>query len=176
MITVITGGSGSGKSAYAEEQVLSYGDGKRIYIATMEPFGEEGAKRIARHHKLREGKGFTTVERYIDLDGLMIPRGSEVLLECMSNLVANEMFRPDGAGDHLLEAVVSGVRHLEALADHLCIVTNEISSEAWDYEEQTVLYEKYLGQVNQELGRMADEVVEVTCGIPEFIKGGKPLS
>lgn len=172
MITVITGGSGSGKSAYAEDCILSYGEGERIYIATMEPFGEDGAKRIARHHKLREGKGFTTIERYTNLDGLMVPRGSQVLLECMSNLVANEMFRPDGAKDRLLVSVVSGVRHLEALADHLCIVTNDISSEVQNYDEETLLYEEYLGKVNQELGRMAYEVVEVTYGVPERIKGG----
>ena len=41
MITVITGGSGSGKSAYAEEIVTKFGDLNRIYIATMFPFDKE---------------------------------------------------------------------------------------------------------------------------------------
>ena len=44
MIILVTGGSGSGKSAFAEDQVLSFGEGKRIYIATMFPFDEEGRK------------------------------------------------------------------------------------------------------------------------------------
>lgn len=173
MLTVITGGSGSGKSAFAENKILSYGAGKRIYIATMEPFGEEGARRIERHRKLRAGKGFETVERYTDLKGLKLPSGCQVLLECMSNLVANEMFRPDGAGDGLVEEVLAGVELLEQSAAHLCIVTNDIFSECGSYQGDTVLYQKYLGKVNQELGRIAHEVIEVVYGIPIFLKGGK---
>ena len=38
MITLITGGSGSGKSAYAESVITGFGDFERIYIATMYPF------------------------------------------------------------------------------------------------------------------------------------------
>ena len=33
MLVVVTGGSGSGKSAFAEETVLSLGEARRIYIA-----------------------------------------------------------------------------------------------------------------------------------------------
>ena len=47
MITLITGGSGSGKSAYAEQKVVEFGDFNRIYIATMYPFDEESHQRIA---------------------------------------------------------------------------------------------------------------------------------
>ena len=32
MLTLVTGGSGSGKSAFAEETVLSLGEARRIYI------------------------------------------------------------------------------------------------------------------------------------------------
>ena len=34
----------------------------RIYIATMYPFDEESRKRVQRHRKMRQGKGFETVE------------------------------------------------------------------------------------------------------------------
>ncbi len=170
MLTMITGGSGSGKSAYAEDRILAYGEGNRVYIATMEPFGEEGAKRIQRHRKLRAGKGFSTVERYTDLAGLAVPAGSYVLLECMSNLVANEMFRPDGAGEGLLEEILLGVEKLCAQAAQVCIVTNDIFSECLGYEGETVRYQESLGAVNQTLARRADEVVEVVYGIPVILK------
>ena len=39
---LITGGSGSGKSAYGEKRILEAGEMTRYYIATMEVFGEEG--------------------------------------------------------------------------------------------------------------------------------------
>ena len=37
MMILVTGGSGSGKSAFAENCVVSLGSEKRIYIATMYP-------------------------------------------------------------------------------------------------------------------------------------------
>lgn len=61
MITLVTGGSGSGKSAYAES-LLSSCEGIRYYIATMQIYDAEGEKKVERHRKLRAGKGFLTIE------------------------------------------------------------------------------------------------------------------
>ena len=47
MMILVTGGSGSGKSAFAEDCVVSFGKTDRIYIATMYPFDEESRKRAA---------------------------------------------------------------------------------------------------------------------------------
>lgn len=173
MMTVVTGGSGSGKSAFAEDKILSYGQGKRFYIATMHPYDEESFKRVERHRKMREGKGFETVECYTGLEKLEFPEDAIVLLECMYNLTANEMFERDGAGTSTIEAILAGVRKLRNQVRHLVIVTNEIFSEAASYEGDTVRYQEYLGVINQELGEMADEVVEVVYGIPVWHKGGK---
>lgn len=57
MLILVLGGSGSGKSAFAEALTMSFG-GTRAYIATMEPFGEEGRRRIERHRLMRKDKGF----------------------------------------------------------------------------------------------------------------------
>ena len=61
MITLVTGGSGSGKSAYAESLLYSC-EGIRYYIATMQIYDAEGEKKVERHRKLRAGKGFLTIE------------------------------------------------------------------------------------------------------------------
>ena len=58
MLVVVTGGSGSGKSAFAEETILSLGEARRIYIATMQAFDEESHRRIRRHRHMRAGKSF----------------------------------------------------------------------------------------------------------------------
>lgn len=81
----------------------------RIYIATMYPFDEESRKRVQRHRKMRQGKGFETVECYTGLDKIRLPENCTVLLECMSNLVANEMFQEEGAHENTVEAVLKGV-------------------------------------------------------------------
>ena len=75
MITLVTGGSGSGKSAYAEEVLTGFGDFPRIYIATMYPFDEESKKRIERHRKMRAEKNFNTIECYTGLRNLELPEG-----------------------------------------------------------------------------------------------------
>ena len=72
MFHLITGGSGSGKSEYAEQKLMEYashskGNKKRYYIATMMPFGKETEEKIARPRRLRAGKGFETIECYTDL-------------------------------------------------------------------------------------------------------------
>ncbi len=174
MMAVVTGGSGSGKSAFAEDKILSLGQGKRFYIATMHPYDEESYKRVERHRKMRAGKGFETVECYTGLKDLDFPEDAIVLLECMSNLAANEMFEENGAGADTAEAVLEGVTKLKSRVRHLVIVTNEIFSEAASYEGDTVRYQEYLGKINQKLGEMADQVVEVVYGIPIWHKGGKP--
>lgn len=51
MITLVLGGSGSGKSAYAEH--LLDGKTNKYYIATMQVYDAEGEKKVARHRRLR---------------------------------------------------------------------------------------------------------------------------
>ncbi len=173
MMAVVTGGSGSGKSAFAEDKILSLGQGKRFYIATMHPYDEESYKRVERHRKMRAGKGFETVECYTGLENLEFPEDAIVLLECMSNLAANEMFEESGAGADTVEAVLRGVRKLKSQVRHLVIVTNEIFPRQLPMREIPIRYQEYLGKINQKLGEMADQVVEVVYGIPIWHKGGK---
>ncbi len=175
MFLLVTGGSGSGKSACAENRLTSMEDGQRIYLATMAVYDEESRRRIARHRAMRADKQFVTVERPLDLAGVILPEkgsgeGRSVLLECMSNLTANEMFDPAGSGKRAFEAVCGGVEYLLAQSDNLVVVTNEIFSDGILYDEQTRAYQKLLGRVNAWMGEMADEVVEVICGIPVTVK------
>ena len=172
MFVLITGGSGSGKSAFAEEKIVSFGDFHRIYIATMYPFDQESFQRIERHRKMREGKKFATKECYTGLKKLLFDKKDVVLLECMSNLTANEMFQEQGAGIHTVEEVVEGIKSVLKQVSHLVVVTNEIFSESCFYEGETEQYQHYLGEINQAMAEMADEVVEVVYGIPVYHKQG----
>ena len=173
MFLVITGGSGSGKSAYAEQCVLDFGPAERIYIATMYPFDEECDRRIRRHREMRRQKQFSTLECYTGLKTADIPEDSVVLLECMSNLTANEMYQEGGAGEQTVEEILAGIRYLLVRVRHLVVVTNEIFSDGINYDPVTMRYKSYLGQINSEMGRMADQVTEVVYGIPITVKGKK---
>jgi len=170
MITLITGGSGSGKSAYAENRILAHGGGKRIYIATMLPFDEESHGRIERHRRMRKDKQFETIECYHHLKDLKITESTYVLLECMSNLIANEMYMKEGAGEDTVLSVLDGIAHLAGKAKELCIVTNEIFSDGMIYDSEALRYLRYLGEINQILAKQASSVIEVVYGLPLVIK------
>ena len=166
MITLITGGSGSGKSAYAEKKIVEFGDFNRIYIATMYPFDAESHRRIERHRKMRAEKNFTTIECYAGLKNVKVPENSCVLLECLSNLTANEMFQENGAKEKVVEEILEGIKNLENQAEQVVIVTNEIFSDGIEYDTETKQYQKYLGEINREIASHACEVTEVVYGIP----------
>ncbi|MEF9939511.1 MAG: bifunctional adenosylcobinamide kinase/adenosylcobinamide-phosphate guanylyltransferase [Clostridium sp.] len=170
MIHVITGGSGSGKSEYAEQLVMSMGIDLRIYLATMMVWDEEGKKRVERHRRMRAEKNFKTVECYTNLADADFGVKDEkpvVLLECMSNLVANEYYR---VGSQAADEIIRGINCLQKKCIHLIIVTNEVFSDGAEYSRETREYIELLGKVNQYLGRKADTMTEVVYGIPIKIK------
>ena len=164
MLLFVTGGSGSGKSAWAESRVTASGLKSRIYIATMEPFGAEGQARIARHRKMREGKGFTTLERTTDLAGLPVEAGCAALLEDLTNLFANEWFTVsrEGAADR----VMAGISRLRDTAALTVVVGNDLFADGMDYDADTKTYLAALADLHCRLAAEADGVYEVVCGIP----------
>lgn len=180
---LVTGGSASGKSEYAEELVLRQDRSRRIYIATMHAWDEESKQRIRTHRQMRSRKQFTTVERYTELKTLNLKKelrhslplcGEEqsfvVLLECMSNLVANEVYELGGSAAEVAGRVLAGVLHLREQAEGLIIVTNEVFSDEGNYDEETKRYLSILGEINRRLAELAEEVYEVVYGIPVVIK------
>lgn len=173
MLTLVTGGSGSGKSEFAENLTVSYKSSKLIYIATMYPYDDEAYKKIDRHKEMRKNKNFDTVECFTNLKKLDIPSGSSVLLDCMSNLVANEMYIDDGAKELTVQSVIEGVKKIKESADNFVIVTNEVFSDGIEYDEETNKYLRNLGMINSEIGKIADNVVEVVYTIPILKKGEK---
>lgn len=173
MLHLIYGGSGSGKSEYAENIITTkYMDCDKYYIATMKVYDEEAEKKVERHRCLRADKGFATIEQQTNLSKALksidLSKKTTVLLECMSNLVANEMF--DGerfkSADEVVKKVFDEVKELKEKVDNLVIVTNNIFEDGSEYDETTREYLTALGMINEKAAEMADETVEVVVGIP----------
>ena len=192
MLELVTGGSGSGKSAYAEEhicrihRILSRKAGTKLplfYIAAMIPRGEETLRKIERHRKMRETRGFQTLEWYTDIAGKIrkksLPENACVLLECLSNLTANEIYEPEGAGENAADAVTEGVRMLQNSCVAVVVVTNEVfsevPSESGGETDEMTEYKRILGEINRTLAETADQVTEVVYGIPCGVRGGREL-
>ena len=178
MFIYVSGGSGSGKSAFAENLIVQSGLGHRAYIATMAPFGAEGQARIARHRTLRAGKGFTTYERLQDLAGLCLPQGCAALLEDLTNLFANEWFGTGGEeADRTCAAqrVLDGLARLKEETALTVVVGNDLFSDGVDYDAETAEYLRALAGLNCAAAAMADRVYEVVCGIPIQQKGNPDI-
>lgn len=99
-----------------------------------------------------------------------LPEGADVLLECMSNLTANEMFRQDPPEGDVADRIIQGVERLRRQARNLVIVSNEIFSDGCEYASETREYQRVLGTVNCLLAKMAEQVTEVVYGIPLEVK------
>lgn len=206
MLHIVYGGSASGKSSYAESFAMSLqGDGRLLYIATMYPYkwnttelDPETIQRIERHRAMRADKGFDTVECYRHVEHIVAKRQDVLLLECMSNLLANEMYLEQDSDDGGLAETMSEVEKagvgmsetlspvskkiVQALIDlstrvqELVIVTNDVFSDGGSltYDESTREYVKNLAEINCALAREAATVTEVVCGIPVIVKKNHP--
>lgn len=169
MMTLVTGGAKCGKSHYAEKIFDDFGD-RKFYIATMQPFGDEAAAAIESHRKIRAGKGFETIEKYTDIENLILPKNCGILLECTANLCANEMFR-DGKISDPADKIIRGFEYLKSRAKLFVIVTNEVGSDGIFYEKGTAEYIKIMGKINAKTAEISDNVIECVYGIPVPLKG-----
>ena len=194
MLHIVYGGSASGKSSYAESFAMSLqGEGRLLYIATMYPYkwntteiDPETMQRIERHRAMRADKGFDTVECYRHVEHIVAKRQDVLLLECMSNLLANEMYlEPDSnAGSDMAETmspvsnkIVQALIDLSTRVQELVIVTNDVFSDGGSltYDESTREYVKNLAEINCARAREAATVTEVVFGIPVIVKKNHPM-
>lgn len=170
MLTLVIGGSASGKSAFAESLVLKTRL-PRYYIATMQVWDSECAARVQKHRAMRAEKQFETLECPQNLSKLVVPQCGTALLEDLGNLTANELYSPDGAGENTVQAILQGIDKLNSQCKELIIVSNDVFSGGADYADDTDKYLLALAQINNAVAARADIVVRVVCGLPVCYKG-----
>lgn len=187
-MVLVIGGSGSGKSLWAEHLTASF-PGQKYYLATMRVYDEETERRIKRHRRQRSGKGFLTIEQPVDIrkaaeqirrlhpevSGDCRCGSRAALLECISNLAANEMFAgEEPVGEETVTAkIISEIGSLKEEFENFVIVSNNVFEDGRAYDDTTMAYIRAMGRINEKLASMADQVVEVVAGIPVVIKEGR---
>lgn len=175
MNILVVGGSGSGKSCFAEHVACSLAP-SRTYIATMRHDGTEAQARIARHREQRRRLDFQTRECPDSL-----PHGERccgiALVEDLGNLVANNLFAADGTmasetcvTNRLFDQVIA----CSQCFDHLIVVSNEVGCEGLAHSAGTRAWVRLMGTLNCRLAATFDAVVEVVAGRPSVLKGSLP--
>lgn len=178
MIRLITGGARSGKSSFAEENIID--KTSVTYIATSRVWDREMEERV-RLHKERRPSEWYTWETPLELSGCPYET-EEYLLDCVTLFTTNHLFDELGAGEYVEPEMQQKIEdnvlsEIQALIDfvnqrgaNLQIVTNEVGDSIVPEQHISRVFRDIQGRVNQRLGKLADEVYLVVCGIPVKIK------
>lgn len=185
---LVTGGTRSGKSEFAEMLVMAQGD-RYLYLATAKVTDAEMARRVERHQARRSNR-WTTHEGYNALWKVLEETQGQydgILLDCVSTMVTNLLF--DFIGDKDWDTFdFADVDYKEA-ERQIIPVFEKIAQAAKTYHSPLVIVtdeiglgvvpDTYLGRAfrdmqglaNQVLAAASDEVYFVVSGIPVKIKG-----
>ncbi len=170
MNVFISGGAKNGKSTYAQNLAVAMAKEKKCslyYVATMIPHDDEDRARIERHRHDRQGLGFKTIECGTDIEREIEGRDGVFLIDSVTALLSNEMFRSDGTVDPEASIRISeSLKRLCAKKDGLIFVSDYIYSDTITYEELTEAYKQGLAIIDKALASVCDRVVEMTFGFP----------
>jgi adenosylcobinamide kinase/adenosylcobinamide-phosphate guanylyltransferase len=182
MIHFVLGGARSGKSRFAEQQVLEFANRENretVYIATASAIYSEMESLITQHQYDRNDSWqliecpLLLSDRLIELDSNSTKR--VYLLDCLTLWLNNQLYAKHEAtsveqGQHLQKQLDKLVNCLDGLHMDIVIVSNEIGLGVIPMGESTRLYVDYCGWLNQAVAEIADKVTLVTAGIPLTLK------
>lgn len=168
MITMVTGGQRSGKSAFAESLALSR-SAQPIYVATARIFDDDFRRRVDVHRQ-RRGRMWTTIEEPLNVGTIDVAPRATVLLDCLTLLATNWFFECGEEVDRARERIVSELDSLFARDADFVVVTNEVGLGGVSANALQRRFADLQGAVNQAVAARADEVYLVVSGIPVKIK------
>ncbi len=169
-ITLVIGGSRSGKSSRAEALARDL-EGEVVYVATCRTAGLD-AEMEARIHRHREDRPnhWQTVEDRFDLVDLAVDyAGRVLLLDCLTLWLAHWL-EVDGEIDAVLRRLEGGLAAFRESGVTVIIVSNEVGCGIVPLGPETRAYRDLVGWANQLVARAADRVEWVVAGIPVEIK------
>lgn len=171
-LTLILGGTRSGKSAHAERLVCAASP-RPVYVATAQVWDDEMAQRVLQHQQRRQADGWQTVEEPLSVAGLLRRgfAGQPVLVDCLTLWLTNALL----AGNH------EGAPTVEQACDDLCdalkdcagpvvLVSNEVGLGIVPDNALARRFRDLAGTLNQRVAALADRVDLVTAGLPLTLK------
>ena len=167
-IILITGGSRSGKSSYAEQLALSLSENP-VYLATARIWDEEFRDRVRRHQE-RRGPQWTYIEEEKQLS-LHDLSGRVVVIDCLTLWSTNFFFDLDSDVDAALDALKAEFDRFTDQDATFLFVTNEIGMGGVSDNTVQRRFTDLQGWMNQYVASHADEVILMVSGIPMKIKG-----
>ena len=188
-IILVTGGSRSGKSTFAQQLAESISE-TRTSLATCPVIDREMADRVEKHRRDRQDRHWHTVEEETDLAGILGQgvwegqgkgegkKGQKVviLVDCLTLWINNLLYQAEKRGVSLSEANIVAASQEVLQAARSCegtvvFVSNEVGLGIVPDHFSGRLFRDLAGRCNQVFAREADAVVFMVSGIPMWIKG-----
>ncbi len=179
-VILVTGGSRSGKSTYAENLYDDLDD--VLYIATAIVTDEEMNHRIKLHQNSRN-QAWRTLEQYKNLDTIIEATNEKnILLDCVTVMITNLMFESDTDIEvmtqqeimkleaYILDQFKRLIDQVRSNHKNIVLVTNEVGSGLVPEYKLSRIFRDIAGRVNQHLASWSDEVYLVACGLPLKLK------
>jgi adenosylcobinamide kinase / adenosylcobinamide-phosphate guanylyltransferase len=170
-VTLVLGGARSGKSRYAQQ--LAEQSHRVVLVATAKVTDDEMHAKIERHREDRP-KNWLTVEEPLELAKVLEEheRNSEVIVvDCLTIFAAN-LLETEGenseAIDRRVEVLCAALQRVQC---NVVLVSNEVGSGVVPAYPLGRRYRDVLGEMNQKVARVADDVVLMVAGLPLALKG-----
>jgi adenosylcobinamide kinase/adenosylcobinamide-phosphate guanylyltransferase len=169
-VVFVTGGSRSGKTAFAlREGAEAAGPGRKVYIATAQALDAEMAERIGRHRKER-GSAWETVEEPVHLERAVrgCAAANVMVIDCLTLWLSNLVC----GGFDVEEAQAGLVAALGALDGpvHAYVVSNEVGMGIVPENDMARLFRDMAGRLNQAVARLSDEAYLMVSGLSVKVK------
>ena len=172
LLVLIGGGVRSGKSRFALDYAAKRFE-RRAFIATAQAGDDEMAERIRRHQAAR-GPDWTTIEEPFDLAGALARNANDydgLVVDCLTLWLSNVLLSPDHNAAKEIENLQQHLRDWKGPG--LVVVTNEVGCGIVPENALAREYRDLAGELNQTVGRLADEIYWMVFGTPLNVgKGG----
>jgi len=169
VITLVLGGTRSGKSAVAEELAARH-EPPVTYVATMVTAGDAELEARVAAHRRRRDPSWVTLEGGDDLAGLLATLRGTVLVDSLGPWVARALTGQGAADDgtSLCDA-------LQRRAGDTVVVSEEVGLSVHPSTEAGRRFQDALGAVNLAVSAAADRVYLVVAGRPLALPGAGSL-
>jgi adenosylcobinamide kinase/adenosylcobinamide-phosphate guanylyltransferase len=169
-VLLVLGGVRSGKSRYAQDYASRFA--RVAFIATATRSDAEMRRRIAAHRRERP-RDWKTVEAPRHLDRVIRREGGAanlLLVDCLTTYCGG-LLSVRGVSQAQRDHLASVVDAIRSTPASIVLVSNEVGSGVVPAFKSGRLYRDLLGELNQQVARVATDVVLLVAGLPLVLKG-----
>jgi adenosylcobinamide kinase/adenosylcobinamide-phosphate guanylyltransferase len=171
-VTLVLGGVRSGKSRYAQQ--LAGCSSRVTFVATAEHRGDDEMRRKIERHRAERPKHWATVEEPLDLAGAIESAGRDcdlLLIDCLTLFTANILEADGEYGERLQSRIDAFLSALKSTPSSLVLVSNEVGSGVVPASALGRRFRDLVGEINQGVAAIADNVLLMVAGLPLALKG-----